>query len=60
MPGPFRHHRALAGLHRSDHVLGRPRYRSETIFGLPSTRAISRKYQYGRPLIVFLYKLATL
>ena len=36
-----------------------PRYRSETIFGLPSTQPISRRYQYGRPLITFLYKLAT-
>src|SRR5664280_2238712 len=37
-----------------------PRYRSETIFGLPSTQPISRRYQYGRPLITFLYRLATL
>ena len=37
-----------------------PKYRSETIVGLPSTRAISRRYQYGFPLITFLYKLAML
>ena len=37
-----------------------PRYRSETIFGLPSTQPISRRYQYGFPLITFLYKLATI
>ena len=37
-----------------------PRYRSETILGLPSTRAISRRYQYGFPLITFLYRLAIL
>src|SRR6266568_3235371 len=36
-----------------------PRYRSETILGLPSTQPISRRYQYGRPLITFLYRLAT-
>ena len=36
-----------------------PRYRSETIFGLPSTRAISRRYQYVFPLIFFGYRLAT-
>ena len=35
-----------------------PRYRSETIFGLPSTRAISRSCQYVFPLIFFGYKLA--
>src|SRR5713226_1571509 len=35
-----------------------PRYRSETIFGLPSTQPISRRYQYGRPLMTFLYRLA--
>jgi hypothetical protein len=29
------------------------------ILGLPSTRAISRRYQYGFPLIVFLYKLVS-
>ena len=34
-----------------------PRYRSETIFGLPSTRAISRRYQYVFPLILFGYRL---
>jgi len=33
-------------------------YRSETIFGLPSTQPISRRYQYGRPWITFLYRLA--
>src|SRR5271165_5361203 len=36
-----------------------PRYRSETSFGLPSTQPISRRYQYGFPLITFLYRLAT-
>ena len=36
-----------------------PRYRSETIFGLPFTRAISRRYQYVFPPIFFGYKLAT-
>jgi hypothetical protein len=36
-----------------------PRYRSEIILGLPSTQPISRRYQYGFPLIVFLYRLAT-
>ena len=36
-----------------------PRYRSDTIFGLPSTRAISRRYQYVFPLIFFGYRLAT-
>ncbi len=36
-----------------------PRYRSETIFGLPSTRAISRRYQYVLPPIFFGYRLAT-
>src|SRR6266705_541559 len=36
-----------------------PRYRSETILVLPSTQPISRRYQYGRPLITFLYRLAT-
>ena len=35
-----------------------PTYRSETIFGLPSTQPISRRYQYGFPLIIFLYRLA--
>src|SRR5260370_6264886 len=35
-----------------------PRYRSETSFGLPSTQPISRRYQYGFPLITFLYRLA--
>src|ERR1019366_3779218 len=35
-----------------------PRYRSEIIFGLPSTQRISRRYQYGFPLITFLYRLA--
>src|SRR5580658_9608335 len=34
-----------------------PRYRSETIFGRPSTRAISRRYQYVFPLIFFGYRL---
>ncbi len=37
-----------------------PRYRSDTIFGLPSTRAISRRYQYVFPPIVFGYRLAIL
>jgi len=37
-----------------------PRYRSETIFGLPFTQPISRRYQYGRPEITFLYRLAIL
>ena len=27
--------------------------------GLPATQAISRRYQYGFPLIIFLYRLAT-
>ena len=36
-----------------------PRYRSETIFGFPPTRAISRRYQYVFPLTFFGYKLAT-
>ena len=36
-----------------------PRYRSETSLGLPSTQPISRRYQYGFPLITFLYRLAT-
>jgi hypothetical protein len=27
---------------------------------LPSTQPISRRYQYGRPLITFLYRLATI
>src|SRR5271166_1834330 len=36
-----------------------PTYRSEIIFGLPSTQPISRRYQYGFPLITFLYRLAT-
>ncbi len=35
-----------------------PRYRSETSFGLPSAQPISRRYQYGFPLITFLYRLA--
>src|SRR5271169_1199164 len=35
-----------------------PRYRSETSLGLPSTQPISRRYQYGFPLITFLYRLA--
>src|SRR5260370_23681726 len=35
-----------------------PRYRSEIIFGLPPTQPISRRYQYGFPLITFLYRLA--
>src|SRR5258708_26315066 len=35
-----------------------PRYRSETSFGLPSTQPISRRYQYGFPLMIFLYRLA--
>ena len=35
-----------------------PKYRSLTSFGLPSTHAISRRYQYGFPLITFLYRLA--
>src|SRR6266542_6098425 len=35
-----------------------PTYRSETIFGRPPTRAISRKYQYVLPLIFFGYRLA--
>src|SRR5712692_9160833 len=35
-----------------------PRYRSEIIFGWPSTQPISRRYQYGFPLITFLYRLA--
>ena len=35
-----------------------PRYRSDTSFGLPSTQPISRRYQYGFPLITFLYRLA--
>src|SRR6202451_1593599 len=35
-----------------------PRYRSEIIFGLPSTQPISRRYQYGFPLTTFLYRLA--
>ncbi len=34
-----------------------PRYRSEIIFGLPSTQPISRRYQYGFPLTTFLYRL---
>src|ERR1039457_6914340 len=37
-----------------------PTYRSEIIFGLPSTQPISRRYQYGRPLITFLYRLPTI
>ena len=37
-----------------------PRYRSDTIFGLPSTRAISRRYQYVFPPIFFGYRLAIL
>ena len=32
-----------------------PRYRSETILGLPPTRAISRRYQYVFPPIFFGY-----
>src|ERR1022692_5150451 len=35
-----------------------PRYLSEIILGLPSTQPISRRYQYGFPLITFLYRLA--
>src|SRR5487761_974929 len=35
-----------------------PRYRSEIILGLPFTQPISRRYQYGFPLITFLYRLA--
>ncbi len=35
-----------------------PRYRSDTSFGLPSAQPISRRYQYGFPLITFLYRLA--
>ena len=35
-----------------------PRYRSEITLGLPSTQPISRRYQYGFPLITFLYRLA--
>src|SRR5271169_626593 len=35
-----------------------PRYRSETSLGLPSAQPISRRYQYGFPLITFLYRLA--
>src|SRR6266536_135481 len=35
-----------------------PRYRSEIIFGLPSTRPISRRYQYVFPPNLFGYKLA--
>src|ERR1022692_4461895 len=35
-----------------------PGYRPEIILGLPSTRPISRRYQYGFPLITFLYRLA--
>src|SRR3974390_3465795 len=34
-----------------------PTYRSETIFGLPSTQPISRRYQYGFPLVTFFDKL---
>ncbi len=37
-----------------------PTYRSDTIFGLPPTRAISRRYQYVFPLIFFGYRLATI
>src|ERR1017187_3415955 len=37
-----------------------PRYRSDTSFGLPSARPISRRYQYYFPLITFLYRLAIL
>src|SRR6266542_4776495 len=33
-------------------------YKKVTSFGLPSTHAISRRYQYGFPLITFLYRLA--
>ncbi len=35
-----------------------PRYRSETSTGLPSAQPISRRYQYGLPLMIFLYRLA--
>src|SRR6266508_2057496 len=35
-----------------------PTYRSETTFGRPPTRAISRRYQYVLPLIFFGYRLA--
>src|SRR6266536_3327885 len=35
-----------------------PRYRSEIIFGLPSTRPISRRYQQVFPPNLFGYKLA--
>src|ERR1700694_4029411 len=37
-----------------------PRYRSEPILGLPSTRAIVRRYQYVWPFTFFGYKLDTL
>src|SRR5260370_182776 len=35
-----------------------PRYRSEIIFGFPSTRPISRRYQYVLPPTFFGYRLA--
>src|ERR1019366_7855407 len=35
-----------------------PRYRTEILLGLPATHPISRRYQYGFPLIIFLYRLA--
>lgn len=31
-----------------------------TSFGLPSVQPMSRGYQYGFPLITFMYRLATL
>jgi hypothetical protein len=48
MPGPLRHSSphprppALLAISAAD-----PRYRSDTILGLPSTHAFSRRYQYG-------------
>jgi hypothetical protein len=60
MPGPLRHGRRLPGLQQRGDAAADPRYRSDTIVGLPATHAISRRYQYGFPLITFLYKLTTL
>ena len=59
MPGPLRQRRRLPAPTASAISAAVPRYRSDTIFGLPPTRAISRRYQYVFPPIFFEYKLAT-
>ena len=59
VPGPLGQHLLLAGVQQRLHLSRGPDIPLGTIFGLPSTQPISRRYQYGRPLITFLYRLTT-